>query len=111
VERQILDRQEWMALTDDTSHSTKVLSTNDLLLAILTILVDQRDQMAADRAGQTRTELVLASAGFSYATIAQLLGKNPDAVRMMVTRAKKTTRPVRAGGGRAGTGGGGSDDA
>jgi DNA-directed RNA polymerase specialized sigma24 family protein len=64
------------------------LSTDDILLAILAVLVNNREQIIADRPDQVRTEIVLANAGLSYGTIARLLGKKPDAVRMMISRAR-----------------------
>lgn len=75
-----------MAENSDASAGT--LKTNDLLLAILTLLVDGREQMAVDRPQQAKTEILLSNAGLPYGTIAALLGKKPDAVRMMITRAK-----------------------
>lgn len=63
-------------------------SVVDVLRAILAVLVDQRDALAAERPGQPRTEVMLASAGLTHQTIAQLLGKNPDAVRMAIARAQ-----------------------
>jgi DNA-directed RNA polymerase specialized sigma24 family protein len=65
--------------------------TNELLLAILTLLVDGREQLGLDRPGHVRTELLLANSGLSYGAISKLLGKKPDAVRMMISRAKQTT--------------------
>jgi len=49
--------------------------------------------LAADRAEREPepkipTELVLARAGLPHGVIAAILGKNPDAVRMKITRAK-----------------------
>jgi hypothetical protein len=70
------------------SDDAQGLTTNDILLAILALLVNGREQSIPDKPDQVRTELVLANAGLSYATIAQLLGKKPDAVRMMISRAK-----------------------
>ena len=70
------------------AENAEPLSTNELLLAILALLVNSREQMVADKPDQVRTEIVLANAGLSYGTIAQLLGKKSDAVRMMISRAR-----------------------
>lgn len=57
-----------------------------LLLAIVTLLVDQREQNSdPDRA---KTEVLLASAGLSYQQIAPMVNKKPDAVRMLIARSQ-----------------------
>lgn len=72
------------------------LSSEDLLRAILAVLVDQREAAAASRPDQVRTEVLLAGAGLDHQTIAQLLGKNPDAVRMLLSRSQsKKAAPAR----------------
>ena len=82
-------------------RSASELGTNDLLLAILTLLVDGRERLAADRNDQVKTEVLLANSGLSYTTIARLLGKKPDAVRMMIARARgsqgKASRKANVG--------------
>jgi DNA-directed RNA polymerase specialized sigma24 family protein len=70
------------------TENSAALSTNEILLAILALLVDSREQILADKSDQVKTELILANAGLSYGTIARLLGKKPDAVRMMISRAR-----------------------
>jgi DNA-directed RNA polymerase specialized sigma24 family protein len=65
-----------------------VVATEHLLLAILTILVDERDGRIIDRPDQTRTDVLLASVGLDHHVIAEMLGKNPDAVRMAIARAR-----------------------
>ena len=86
-------------MAEESARSVRDISTNDLLLAILTLMVDEREQLGADRLGQTKTEVLLSNAGLTYATIAGLLGKKPDAVRMMITRARTDGAPrtLRAG--------------
>jgi hypothetical protein len=63
-------------------------SERDVLLAILAILIDEREARAADRPKQSKTELLLADAGLPFGTIAILLNKQPDAVRMSIARAR-----------------------
>jgi hypothetical protein len=72
------------------------VSTNDLLKAILAVLLDEREAKAAERPGQSRPEILLAGVGMGHQVIAQLLGKNPDAVRMMLARAKKAPNTGRS---------------
>lgn len=100
-------------MTDEGGRSARGSNTDDLLRAILTVLIDEREQRGAERPGQRRTELILADAGLPPATIAQLLGKNSDAVRMAIARARKSASsptasrnrsptPTENGGGNAG---------
>lgn len=63
-------------------------TTNELLLGILTLLADEREQRARQEPDSPRTELVLDAAGLSVEVIAKAVGKNPNAVRMTIARAK-----------------------
>lgn len=74
----------------DSPAANEGKTTNDLLRAILTVLLDEREARAAEHPGQARSELLLSAAGLKYQTIAQLLGKNPNAVRMVINRASKS---------------------
>jgi len=60
----------------------------DVLLAILAILVDDREARASERPKQAKTEILLADAGLAVSTIATLLNKQPAAVRMSIARAR-----------------------
>lgn len=71
-------------------------STDDLLLGVLTLLADEREHRLKDASSAPRTELLLSNAGLSNELIARVLNKNPDAVRMMVARAKKSA-PAKKG--------------
>jgi DNA-directed RNA polymerase specialized sigma24 family protein len=71
--------------------------TDDLLRAILAVLVDEREQQAKNRQEQMKSELLLANAGLTFATIAQVMGKKPDAVRMMLSRARRPTPEASLG--------------
>lgn len=59
-------------------------------VATMLLLLEQRtpEQQAAER-----DELFLLRAGFTQSEIAQLLGKQPAAVRMAISRAKRGTKP------------------
>lgn len=85
-------------MPDDTKTVPNVAdpSITDLLRAILAVLLDARERNAQGTDIE-RPEIVLTNAGLTYQAIAQMLGKNPDAVRMAVSRAKKAageTKPA-----------------
>jgi DNA-directed RNA polymerase specialized sigma24 family protein len=60
-----------------------------VLKAILALLIDERETKAAERPTQRKTEVVLADSGLSASEIAALMGKQPSAVRMAISRARK----------------------
>ena len=60
-----------------------------LLLAIATLLADQREAGLGGRPNAARTEVLLADVGLPNGLIAAILGKQPDAIRMAVSRARK----------------------
>lgn len=64
--------------------------TDDLLRAIVALLADERDRRTQDDASARKTEVLLADAGLSSQLIAQLIGKQPDAVRKAISRAKQS---------------------
>lgn len=57
------------------------------LAALVALLAADRDERA-DGTPPRRSEAVLADAGFSYQEIARLTGKNSEAVRSALRRAK-----------------------
>lgn len=59
-----------------------------LLLAIVTLLVDQRER--SSDSDSVKTEVLLAGAGLSYQQIAPMVNKKPDAVRMLIARSHST---------------------
>ena len=67
------------------------LSIESLLLALLTLQIDEREKngVADD---QLKTEVLLSKAGLTYQQIATMMNKNPDAVRMMLSRFTKPTK-------------------
>lgn len=74
-----------MSKTED-NKSGSALSTDALLLAMLTLMIDERERAANGDSGQVKTEVLLASAGLPYQQIAAMMNKSPDAVRMMIAR-------------------------
>jgi hypothetical protein len=71
-------------------------TTEDLLIGILTLLADDREQRVQNSPDALRTELLLDAAGLRPDLIARAVNKSPDAVRMMISRAKKSTPSKRA---------------
>lgn len=71
------------------------LDGNSILLAILALLVDERERAAKLDPDMGKTEMILDSIGLSHQQIAKVLNKNTSAVRMMVSRAK--TRSGKTG--------------
>lgn len=67
-------------MADSLSYADKVAKANMLLMLQLRS-DEQRDEI--------RDEILLSRAGFDVAEIAEILGKNPPAVRMAISRAKK----------------------
>jgi hypothetical protein len=70
------------AQEDDSRTQTAILR------AILALMVDERGTRATSE-GQLPTEILLSNAGLDYKVVASLLGKKPDAVRMMLARRTK----------------------
>ena len=67
-------------------------TAEQLLTAILAVLLDEREQRIKDQPVARKTETLLADAGLPIAVVAALLGKQTAAVRMAVARARgKTT--------------------
>jgi hypothetical protein len=64
------------------------LTTNQLLLAVLQLLVEDREAHAAERPESVKTEVLLDRIGLGSVTIATLVGKQPGAVRTILSREK-----------------------
>jgi DNA-directed RNA polymerase specialized sigma24 family protein len=62
-----------------------------LLLAVATLLADDRVARIASEPTAERTEVLLSHAGLSAAHIGAIVGKQPGAVRMAISRARKKT--------------------
>lgn len=76
----------------NASESAGVLDTNSVLLAILALMVDERERAAKLDTSMNKTEVLLDSVGLSHSQIAKVLSKNTAAVRMMVARSKSKTK-------------------
>lgn len=62
-------------------------STDQLLRAILALLIDERESREIEPPAR-RTEVLLADAGLGATEIAQLTGKQSAAIRMALSRAR-----------------------
>ncbi len=74
--------------TQKQSTADTELSTNQLLLALLQVLIDDREGRADERPRQIKTEVLLDRIGLGSTTIATLVGKQPGAVRTTLSREK-----------------------
>lgn len=63
--------------------------TQDLLRAILALLAEDRERNLSKEPGAVKTELILAASGLTAQQIARILGKQPDAVRKTISRARQ----------------------
>jgi DNA-directed RNA polymerase specialized sigma24 family protein len=59
-----------------------------VLMGVLALLVDAREQRIENERDAVKTELVLARVGMSADDIAAAMGKNTGAVRKAISRAK-----------------------
>ena len=74
-------------MADKSAAIEKLIQENNRLLkAAVGLLAQDYDRRAG--AESERIELVLAATGLGYKEIAAVLGKKPDAVRMMLARNK-----------------------
>lgn len=78
------------ARSDETTKATTA-TTEQLLTAVLAVLLDERERRVQDHPGSRKPELLLVDAGLPVPVVASLLGKQAGAVRMAVTRAKAKT--------------------
>jgi DNA-directed RNA polymerase specialized sigma24 family protein len=62
---------------------------SDLLRAVVALLSDDRERQIAKEPGPEKTELILSACGLTAQQIARLLGKQPDAVRKTLSRARQ----------------------
>lgn len=63
--------------------------SRQIFLAMLALMVDERESRIAGQSGVKRTELVLSSGGLQPAAIAALLNKPVGTVRVAIHRAGK----------------------
>jgi len=74
------------ATRTEDGQSSQAMSS--VLMGVLALLVEEREQRIQGDRSSVRTELVLARVGMSPDDIAAVMGKNKDAVRMAISRAK-----------------------
>ena len=74
-------------------NDTASVGVEDLLLALIALEVDKRERSLT--ADQVKTELLLSTVGLGHQQIAKIMGKNPDAVRMMISRSKVKPAPKK----------------
>ncbi|HZS30348.1 MAG TPA: hypothetical protein VFA37_03760 [Gaiellaceae bacterium] len=78
-------------MTDKSSAAPgRSISSEAAMLGVLALLIDEREQRIANEKEAERTEVLLARVGLSVDDIATAMGKNRDAVRMMLSRRKAT---------------------
>lgn len=71
------------------SESPAETDTNAILLALLALAVDEREERVQAQGGDAvRTELVLHGAGLDNNTIGQLLNKQPKMVAQTIRRSR-----------------------
>lgn len=72
-----------------SASQSEGLSVESLLLALLTLQIDERESKGLAE-NQIKTEVLLSKVGLTYQQIATMMNKNPDAVRMMLKRQAKS---------------------
>ncbi|MEN3282730.1 MAG: hypothetical protein V7607_3870 [Solirubrobacteraceae bacterium] len=71
------------------------LDLSAALAGLLRLAVAEREERLDHDADPKRTEVLLDEAGLTYAQIAEVTGKKPDAVRMAIKRASAATRTAK----------------
>lgn len=64
------------------------IEASKALAGILALLIEEREQRVGGDKDATKIEVLLARVGLSNEDIAAVTGKNPDAVRKAIERAK-----------------------
>jgi hypothetical protein len=79
-----------------TGSSTRphVIPTEAALAGILAALIDAREARIGNETNPEKSEVLLARAGLSKEDIAIVTGKQPDAVRKVIERAKPKKKRV-----------------
>jgi hypothetical protein len=62
-----------------------------LLRAMLALMIDEREARRPEQRGE-RTEVLLANAGLGATQISELTGKQAAAIRMSLSRARRSSR-------------------
>ena len=67
------------------------------MVAVLAVLIAERDERLVPPATPRKTEVILADAGMAIGEIALVTGKKYDAVKMAIARARRPKGSSRAG--------------
>lgn len=73
-----------------TETGASLARVESLLSALLALQLEERNRESGSTESRRKDEVLLADAGLSYQDIAGLLGKNYDAVRKSVQRARSS---------------------
>jgi hypothetical protein len=71
---------------DSAEPALDLRTTNQLLMAVLALLVDEREHRGATSEGSLKTEVLLTRLGLSSTLIGKLMGKQPAAIRVTLSR-------------------------
>jgi hypothetical protein len=74
--------------TDRNSSESRAAAQQAALHAVLALLIDARESRIAKDKDAIKTEALLRRAGMTVDDIADVVGKNPDAVRKTISRGK-----------------------
>ena len=85
-----MPRQRRVLSTDGGSAEPALdfRTTNQLLMALLGLLIDEREQRIATSDAGIKTEVLLTRLGLSSTLIGRLMGKQPAAIRVTLSRAR-----------------------
>jgi DNA-directed RNA polymerase specialized sigma24 family protein len=67
----------------------------DLLVAVAALLADERERTLSANPEMLRTEILLSNVGLDHHAIGLILGKSPDAVRMLLKRAAESKKKTK----------------
>lgn len=87
-----------MASSEQDQSNIRV-TTEELLLALIALEVDKRENSNSDE--RVKTEVLLSGAGLGSSQIAKIMGKNPAAVRMVLSRSRAAKAPKGKSDGKA----------
>lgn len=68
------------------------MTADSALTGILALLVEEREERVMEQQDPKKIEVLLGEAGLTNEEIAEVTGKKPNAVRMAIQRATKSTK-------------------
>ena len=71
-----------------STRAKQQVTSEAALAGLLALLVDEREERVKGDKDARKTEILLADAGLSIEDIAAVMGKNYDAVRVAINRAR-----------------------